>query len=82
MASIEKLNEVISYLKEIEADATLPKNVKNKLGAVIKLLEAKGEVSIKVSKALNELEQLAEDMSTPSEVRTQLFGVTSKLEVV
>ena len=82
MPSQEKLNEVLSALKELDDDSSLPKNVKNKIISTIKLLEEKGEISIKVSRALHEIEQLADDVNTPSFLRTQLFHITSMLEVV
>ena len=82
MASNEKLNQALSALKELESDTILPKNVKNKGAATIKLLEDKGEPSIKASKALNEIESLADDMNTPSFIRTQLYNITSILELV
>ena len=82
MASNEKLNQALSALKELESDTILPKNVKNKVAATIKLLEDKGEPSIKASKALNEIESLADDMNTPSFIRTQLYNITSILELV
>lgn len=82
MASEQKLSEVLLALKEIEADQTLPKSIKTKISSTIKLLEEKGEISIKVSRALHEIEQLADDVNTPSFIRTQLFNITSMLEVV
>lgn len=82
MSSNENLNKVIVALKDIEADSTVPKNVKIKITAIIKVLEDKGELSIKVSKVLNDLEQISEDMNLPSFTRTQLFQISSMLEVV
>lgn len=82
MASEQKLSEVLLSLKEIESDQTLPKSIKTKISSTIKLLEEKGEISIKVSRALHEIEQLADDVNTPSFIRTQLFNITSMLEVV
>lgn len=82
MSSEEKLKPVIDALKEIEADTTMPKQVKTKITATIALLEGAGEVSMKVSRALNDLEQLADDTNTPSSARTQLFNITSMLEVI
>ena len=82
MASEEKLQGVLGALKELEADTSLPKNVKAKLITIIKLLEAGSEVSMKVSRALHELEALADDATTPAETRMQLFSIQSMLEVL
>ena len=82
MVSEEKVRGVIDALKELEGDSSLPKNVKTKVASIIKILEEKGEVSMKVSRALHELESLADDSTTPSFTRTQLFNITSMLDVV
>jgi len=82
MSSTENLNKVIVALKDIESDSTVPKNVKAKITSIIKILEDKGEISIKVSKVLNEIEQISEDVNIPSFTRTQLFQISSMLEVV
>ena len=82
MVSNEKLNHALTTLKELETDTTLPKNVKNKIATTIKLLEGKEEASIKASKALHEIEELADNMNTPSFIRTQLYNITSLLEGV
>lgn len=76
------LSDVLSALKELESDSALPKNVKLKLNSIIKLLECNEESSLKKSRALQELESLADDATIPSETRTQLFGIQSMLEVV
>lgn len=78
----DKLNEVLQALKAVEADSCVPKNVKAKINSIVKLLEDKGETHIKVSRAMHELEELSEDANLPSFTRTQLFQITSLLEVV
>lgn len=78
----EELNGIVSALKELESDTALPKNVRTKLNQIIKILDGDEESSLKKSRALHELESLADDASTPSETRTQLFSVQSMLEVV
>ncbi len=78
----EKLNEAIQALKALESDSSVPKSVKIKINSIVKLLEDKGETHIKVSRAMHELEELSEDANLPSFTRTQLFQITSLLEVV
>ncbi|MBI4140461.1 UPF0147 family protein, partial [Candidatus Woesearchaeota archaeon] len=73
----EELNGVVGALKELESDTGLPKNVKTKLNQIIKILEGNEEFLLKKNRALHELESLADDASTPSETRTQLFSVQS-----
>lgn len=74
------LSDVLSALKELESDSTLPKNVKTKLSSIIKILESREESSLKKSRALQELESLADDATIASETRTQLFGIQSMLD--
>ncbi len=69
-------------LKELEQDSSTPKNVKSKIASTLKVLNGNSELSIKVSKALHELEEIAEDANVESYTRTQIFNIVSLLEVV
>ena len=82
MSSEENLGEAVTALKDVEADGSVPKSVKIKISAIVKILEDKGEILIKVSRAMHELEELSEDSNLPSFTRTQLFHIVSMLEVV
>lgn len=79
---MDNLQQAIFALQELEQDVTTPKNVKAKLAVTLKLLNDSGETSIKVSKALHELENLSEDVNVQSYTRTQLFNIVSLLEIV
>ncbi len=79
---MDVLNQVLFALQELEQDVTTPKNVKAKISTTIKVLNEKSELSIKVSKALNELESIAEDINVQPYTRTQIFNIVSLLEVV
>ena len=69
-------------LKELKEDATVPKNVKLKIEKVIGILRKNSEITIKVSKALNELEEVADDVNLQSYTRMQVLNVISALEKV
>ncbi len=71
----------IGCLKGLEEDSCVPKNVKLKLGQVIKILETKEEQSLKVSKALHELEEMTEDTNMQADTRTVLYNIVSLLEM-
>lgn len=71
----------ISCLKDLEEDTCVPKNVKLKLGQVIKILETKGESSLKVSQALHQLEEITEDTNMQADTRTVLYNIVSLLEI-
>ncbi len=79
---MDQLTMVIAALRELEQDTQVPKNVKNTVGNTIKALEQDGEISIKVSRALQELEQLTEDNNMQAYTRTQIFNIVSLLEVL
>lgn len=79
---MDTLQQVIVNLQELEQDSTTPKNVRAKIVSTIKMLNDNSERSIKVSKALNELEGIADDINVQSYTRTQIFNIVSLLEVV
>ncbi|MCH8004218.1 MAG: UPF0147 family protein [Nanoarchaeota archaeon] len=69
-------------LDELKDDVTVPKNVRLKIGKIIQVLNEKTEKDIKVSKALNELEEIADDVNLQSYARTQVWNVISALEKI
>ena len=77
--SIESIEPLLNELKE---DAAVPKNVKLKIEKVIGILKKNSEVTIKVSKALNELEEVADDVNLESYTRAQIWNVISALEKI
>ena len=79
---MENLQQALLAIQELEQDTSTPKNIRQKLNLAIKLLGENTETSIKVSKALAELEELTLDCNMQSYTRTQLFNIVSLLEVV
>lgn len=79
---MDQLVNVIAALQELEQDPSTPKNVKAKIQSTIKVLNEKSETSIKVSRALHELEDLTEDSNVQSYTRMQIFNIVSLLEIV
>jgi len=78
----DQLQEAIMRLKEIQEEQGVPKNVKARIVSTIQALEEKTETRVKVNKALNELELIAEDRNMESSTRMQIFNVVSVLEVI
>ena len=74
---IEGVGEALAELKD---DTTVPKNVRLKIEKIMGLLNGETETQIKVSKALNELEEIADDVNLQSYTRTQVWNVMSALE--
>ena len=78
----EEIGGIEPALEELRDDNTVPKNVRLKIEKVIEVLNNKMEKSIKVSKVLNELEDVADDVNLQSYSRTQVWNVISVLEKI
>ena len=78
----EEIGNVVETLSELKDDITVPKNVRLKVEKVTKLLNEETEIDIKVSKALNELEEIADDVNLQSYTRSQVWKVISALEKI
>ena len=78
----ENIGGIEPALEELRDDTTVPKNVRLKIEKVIEVLNNKMERSIKVSKVLNELEDVADDVNLQSYTRTQVWNVISVLEKI
>jgi uncharacterized protein (UPF0147 family) len=79
---MEKIGEVVSALNEMINDNTVPKNVKIKIQATISALNEEAEASIRINKALNELDELTDDVNIEPYTRTQLWNIVSMLEMI
>lgn len=82
MAHNEKaIGDVISAISELQEDNTVPKNVKEKVLAILETLRnEKMELSMRVDKARQILDEVAEDSNLQSYTRTQVWNVVSMLE--
>lgn len=76
----EQISSIIEALKEIEEDLTVPKNVRSKINEIIETLQGEIELSLKVNKALHQLDEIADDMNIHSYARTQIWNIASSLE--
>ncbi len=76
----EKMKNIISLLTEINNDATVPKNVRDKIIGIIQTLKKEEELSMKIHKVLNELDEIAEDINLQPYTRTLVWNVASELE--
>ncbi|MFC1801655.1 UPF0147 family protein [Nanoarchaeota archaeon] len=73
-----QLKEIIFFLNELREDSTVNKNIKEKIGKVINLLENDNELG--VAKALTEFEDLMEKNEIQPYTRSQIWNVVSMLE--
>ena len=80
--TMERLQQIIDALAELSGDNTVPRNVKNQLARAITVLNSDEEHRIKVSKALEELDEVIDDPNMQPYTRTQLWNIVSLLETV
>ena len=78
----EAIEGIGPILKELKDDTSVPKNVKLKIEKVIGILKKDSEIAIKASKAINELEEVADDVNLEPYTRTQVWNVISALEKI
>ena len=78
----EDIIGVIAVLKELAEDSTVPRNVKTKLQIIVSTLDNEIEVPLKLSKALNEFDEIINDVNLEPHTRTQIWGVVSSLEKI
>ncbi|MAH01974.1 MAG: UPF0147 family protein [Candidatus Woesearchaeota archaeon] len=78
----KEIGDIEAMLSELKDDITVPKNVRLKVERVMKVLNDDIKMDIKVSKALNELEEIADDVNLQSYTRTQVWNVISALEKI
>jgi uncharacterized protein (UPF0147 family) len=80
MSKNKQIKAIIDNLKELVQDTTVPKNIKTKVQNVIKVLQEKSELSIKINKVLQELDEISDDPNLEPYTRTQIWNVVSVLE--
>lgn len=80
MKAEKELREIIDTLTELQQDASIPRNVKTKIENIISSLKEDTDLSIKANKALNALDEIANDINMQSYTRTQIWNAVSLLE--
>ncbi len=78
----KQISEVIEFLSALQEDSGVPKNIKLKIQEIIDSLKDTENVSIKINKALSDLEEIAEDSNMQSYTRTQIWNAISLLETL
>ena len=76
----KKIGNIEEVLTQVKEDNTVPKNVRLKIEGLLKVLNENIEMQIKISKVLNELEEIVDDVNLESYTRTQIWSVISELE--
>jgi uncharacterized protein (UPF0147 family) len=78
--SEESTQPAIEALEELRSDTTVPKNIKQKIGEIIDSLKDGKELSMKINRALNELDEISDNNNIQPYTRTQIWNVVSILE--
>ena len=78
----EKIKEIIDALSELGNDSAVPKNIKNRINHMIEILKDDSDLSIKVNKVLNELDEISDDTNMQAYTRIQILNIVSLLETI
>jgi len=79
---MEQLNPAVQALQDL-GNEEVPRNVRLKVECTLKTLQdLNGDGVMKVSRALHELEALAEDCNLDSFIRMRILNIVSLLESV
>ncbi len=78
-----RLQSIIDSLQEIASDTAVPRNIKEKLNFIVKVLHnVEEDILLRKDKALSELDEVVEDANLQSYTRTQIWNVVSALELI
>ena len=78
---MSEVDNVVSVLSELLEDSTVPKNVKSKIQEIIgSLNDNKTDLSLRINKALNVLDEISDDNNIQPYTRTQIWNIASLLE--
>ncbi|MBW2968431.1 UPF0147 family protein [Candidatus Woesearchaeota archaeon] len=79
----ERLQNIIEALEELSTDGAVPRNIKSKVEDVLAVLKDETqELSLKINKALSELDDISEDSNLQADSRTQIWNIASMLEML
>ena len=77
-----EIKEVVGQLVELQEDVSVPRNIKDRLQETIKSLQENCEVSIRIDRARQQLDEIGNDANLQPYARTQIWCVVSMLENV
>lgn len=78
----EQVKDIIEQLSDLLEDNTVPRNVKSKVQTIINYLNESADLSLKVNKALNILDEISDDNNIQPYTRTQIWNFVSMLEAL
>ncbi len=72
--------QVLEAIQELREDVTVPKNIKTKLYSITEILNNGEDMSMKVNKALHELDDISDDVNIEPYTRPRIWNIASLLE--
>ncbi len=83
MTEDDVMIDILEALEDIKEDSTVPKNVRSKIDEMIGTLQQDDvDISLRVDKVQQELEEISSDSNLQAFTRTQLWSVVSLLETL
>jgi len=79
----DEIQSIIEVLEELATDTTVPQSVRAKLSKSLQTLKNPSQdVSMRINKVQDDLDQMTNDSNLPNYVRTQLMNISGMLEFV
>lgn len=78
----ERLVNIIEAFEDVANDSTVPRNIKTRITEIIAILKSEEELSIRINKALSELDEISDDTNIQPYTRTQIWNIASLLETI
>ena len=78
----EEVTELIEFIKEIEEEGNIPKNVRAKFKIIVNELKGSTDdgFSLTVNKLLSDLDEISSDANLDQFTRQQIWSISSMLE--
>ncbi|OYT41758.1 MAG: hypothetical protein B6U78_02595 [Candidatus Aenigmarchaeota archaeon ex4484_224] len=80
---MEKYEEIIKMMDALINDRTIPRNIRGAIDeAKNVLINSKDEEVVKISSAINILDEITNDPNMPLYARTRIWNIVSRLEEI
>ncbi|MFH1649275.1 MAG: UPF0147 family protein [Candidatus Woesearchaeota archaeon] len=74
------IEEAIEVLAMLQEDNSISKNMRVKFNSLVQTLQTSDDVQLNVTKVLEELDDLSQNINIQPFIRTQIWNLTSILE--
>ncbi|NIM47375.1 MAG: hypothetical protein GTN40_04445 [Candidatus Aenigmarchaeota archaeon] len=71
---------VIPLIEQIVNDRTVPRNIRTRCQESIEVLKDGGDVAIRISTVISNMDEVSNDPNIPMYTRTQVWNIVSILE--